>query len=51
MPGCPGDFSDIKKALADGELKHEELKECVRCIITIIYQTLEFEGCKCYLEG
>ena len=51
MPGCPGDFSDIKKALADGKLKHEELKECVRRIITIIYQTLEFEGCKCYLEG
>lgn len=50
MPGCPGDFSDIKKALADGELKHEELKECVRRIITVIYQTLEVEGCKCYLD-
>lgn len=48
MPGYAGDFDDIRKALKAGTLEREELKNCVKRLITVIYQTLGFEDCKCY---
>ncbi|TGY87721.1 beta-glucosidase [Petralouisia muris] len=48
MPGCTGDFENIRQALKSGELKEEKLRECVRRIITVLYQTLEFEDCRSY---
>ncbi len=48
MPGCAGDLADIKRALEDHRLKLEDLKRCVRRMITVICQTLAFEDCPCY---
>lgn len=48
MPGYAGDFDDIREALKSGTLKHEALKDCVKRLITVIYQTLGFEDCRCY---
>lgn len=48
MPGCAGDFDNIREALRNGMLEREELKKCVKRLITVIYQTLGFEDCKCY---
>lgn len=50
MPGCAGDFENIEKALESGALKYEELQGCVQRLLTVIYQTLEFESCRPYLS-
>ena len=50
MPGCEGDFESIRRALENGELSLEELKRCVRRMLTVIYQTLAYEDCRCYGE-
>lgn len=42
MPGCPGDVENIRQALNNGSLNKEELKACVRRILTCIFQTLKF---------
>lgn len=43
MPGYEGDFTSIRNALADGSLNREDLKACVRRLLTVIYQTLAYE--------
>lgn len=43
MPGCPNDVDSIRAALSDGRLDKEALRSCVRRLIAIILQTLEFE--------
>lgn len=43
MPGCQGDIDSIKNALAEGTLAQEDLKGCVRRMLTVIFQTLAFE--------
>lgn len=48
MPGYAGDFENIREALQSGKLGREELKDCVRRLITVIYQTLAFEDCRSY---
>lgn len=48
MPGYDGDIESIKTALADGSLKKEELKACVKRMLKIIYQTLGYEDCAAY---
>lgn len=49
MPGCNGDTESIRKALADGALCRDDLESCVRRLLTVIYQTLGFEDCGCYI--
>jgi beta-glucosidase len=48
MPGVEGDVENIRAALADGTLAREDLKACVRRLLTVIYQTLAFEDCVSY---
>lgn len=48
MPGEKGDYDSISQALEKGELKKEELKECVCRLLTVIYQTNAFEECVPY---
>ncbi len=43
MPGCPNDVKNIASALESGLLSRESLQSCVKRLITIILQTLEFE--------
>ena len=43
MPGFEGDFFSIRKALADGTLDREDLKACVKRLLTVVYQTLAYE--------
>lgn len=50
MPGYQGDIDDIRSALESGELSREALKDCVKRIIKIVYQTLGYEDCKAYAE-
>lgn len=50
MPGCDGDSANIRQALADGSLDREVLKDCVRRMIKVIYQTLGYEDSKSYGE-
>ena len=51
MPGYAGDFESIRKALESEKLSREDLKNCVKRLLTVIYQTLGFEDCKCYDSG
>ena len=48
MPGYEGDVENIRKALEEGTLSREELKTCVRRLLTVICQTLAFEDCVSY---
>lgn len=48
MPGCAGDFDSIREALQSGKLERRELENCVKRLITVIYQTLGYEDCGCY---
>ena len=48
MPGFEGDMESIRNALADGTLNREDLKACVRRLLTVVYQTLAFEDAVSY---
>ena len=48
MPGWNGDITSIQNALADGTLDREDLKACVKRLLTVIFQTLAFEDCVSY---
>lgn len=50
MPGFMGDIENIRAALADGRLKKEELKTCVKRLLKIIYQTNGYENAPAYGE-
>ena len=50
MPGYAGDVENLRKAIEEGSLSREELKTCVRRLLTVIYQTLAFEDCVSYGE-
>lgn len=44
MPGYEGDIENIRKAIADGSLKIEELRACVERLLKVILQTNAFEN-------
>ncbi|HIZ23334.1 MAG TPA: glycoside hydrolase family 3 C-terminal domain-containing protein [Candidatus Blautia faecigallinarum] len=48
MPGEDGDYTSISQALEMGELKEEDLRECVCRLLTVIFQTNAFEECEAY---
>jgi len=48
MPGFPGDVESIRGALADGTLSREDLKDCVRRLLTVIFQTNAYEDAVSY---
>ncbi|MGN0998186.1 MAG: glycoside hydrolase family 3 C-terminal domain-containing protein [Faecousia sp.] len=48
MPGYDGDMDSIRNALADGLLRREDLKACVRRLLTVIFQTLAYEDAVSY---
>ncbi len=43
MPGYGGDVEDIRKALAEGKLRKEELQACVERMLTVIFQTNAYQ--------
>lgn len=48
MPGFEGDMESIRNALADGTLDREDLKACVRRMLTVIFQTNAYENAVSY---
>ncbi len=48
MPGFEGDIESIRNAIADGSLNREDLKSCVKRLLTVIFQTLAYEDCVSY---
>ena len=48
MPGFDGDIMSIRGALEDGTLDREDLKACVRRLLTVIFQTLAYEDAVSY---
>lgn len=50
MPGFVEDHENIRKELAEGNLKEEELKRCVYNTIRLILQSNRYEGAVSYSE-
>lgn len=48
MPGSARDFENIREALKTGKLERSNLENCVKRLLTVIYQTLAFEESKSY---
>ncbi len=48
MPGWTGDYESIRSALREGALDRQELKDCVRRMLRVIFQTLGYEDCAPY---
>lgn len=48
MPGIESDAESIRNALADGTLSREDLKSCVRRMLTVIFQTNAYEDAVSY---
>lgn len=48
MPGIESDMESIRNALADGTLSREDLKACVRRMLTVIFQTNAYEDAVSY---
>lgn len=42
MPGLLGNSENLRQALAEGSLSRQDLKDCVRRILTCVFQTLAF---------
>jgi len=43
MPGCIGDYESIRNELAKGTLDREELKACVSRLVSVIWQSNQYE--------
>lgn len=50
MPGDPSDHENIRSELADGTLRLEQLKNCVRNTIRIILQSNQYEDAVSYIS-
>jgi beta-glucosidase len=48
MPGIESDSDSIRNALADGTLSRDDLKACVRRMLTVIFQTNAYEDAVSY---
>ena len=48
MPGLPGNSENLRQALAEGVLSRDDLKDCVRRILTCVFQTFAFEDADSY---
>jgi beta-glucosidase len=48
MPGIESDSESIRNALADGTLSRDDLKACVRRMLTVIFQTNAYEDAVSY---
>lgn len=48
MPGIESDMESIRNALADGSLNREDLKACVKRLLTVIFQTNAYEDAVSY---
>lgn len=48
MPGEPNDSVNMKEALENGTLDREDLKNCVKRMLKVIYQTLGYEDSVSY---
>lgn len=50
MPGSLEDIVQIRDAIRCGELDIREVKKCVANTVRIVWQSLEYEGCKPYSD-
>ena len=46
MPGCFGDHDNMKKELAGGTLKLEDLKACIARLVSVIWKSNQYEESK-----
>ncbi len=46
MPGCFGDHDNMKKELAEGTLKLEDLKACIARPVSVIWKSNQYEESK-----
>ena len=42
MPGCFGDHDNMRKALAEGTLKIEDLKACIARLVSVIWKSNQY---------
>ena len=42
MPGCFGDHDNMRKALAEGTLKIEDLKACIARLVGVIWKSNQY---------
>lgn len=43
MPGCMGDYENMKKELAEGTLSEEDLKACISRLVNVIWKSNQYE--------
>ncbi len=43
MPGCMGDYENLRQELAEGTLSAEELKACISRLVQVIWQSNQYE--------
>ena len=43
MPGCEGDHENLKRELAAGSLKLEELKACIARLVSVIWKSNQYD--------
>lgn len=46
MPGCFGDHDNMKKELAEGTLRLEDLKACIARLVSVIWKSNQYEESK-----
>lgn len=44
MPGCPGDHENLRRELDEGRLSPEDLKACISRLVSVIWQSNQYEG-------
>ncbi len=44
MPGCPGDHENLRRELEEGKLSLEDLKACISRLVSVIWQSNQYEG-------
>ena len=43
MPGCEGDHENLKRELAEGTLKLNDLKACIARLVSVIWRSNQYE--------
>ena len=44
MPGCPGDYENLRRELDEGKLSLDNLKACISRLVRVIWQSNQYEG-------
>lgn len=44
VPGCPGDYENLRRELDEGKLSLDNLKACISRLVRVIWQSNQYEG-------